>query len=269
MAPHRYDRRAQRRVAIALVALAAAHAWPGSPSAGIVAPSKDRSLEAQFSRSALLSLVVQVRNLAPGHTGSCTGVVLDTATILTAAHCVEGADAGQLTVRTFPGAAVGKAREIILSPDPAEAGKEDFAVIALAQPTLRPAIDVPAPRAVDDTVVQGELIAIGAGAPTMVPVAVRLPGPGRVVRWKDGQTVLTFDESFACPGDSGGPVLARRSVGYVLVGLIVDGWSGGRCSRSWFAPRSAAPAVSIVQVFSARSGWIAKAMLAQRATARP
>ena len=196
---------------------------------------------------ALERLVVQVRTLGE-RPGICSGVLLDRRRVLTAAHCVQGLAPEQVLIRFFSGQAPSGSLKIVRPPETPQRGAPDMALLVLKPPANA---DPPhlAPMAwLDPAAIPADgLVAVSAGAPSFQPHAIALP-PGRLVSWTSGTAVLVFDTSAACPGDSGGPVIASTASGPALVGVIVDGSAQASCAWRWLPKPFAKSAFSIVQL---------------------
>ena len=179
----------------------------------------------------------------------CGGTLVARDRVLTAAHCVQGADPGRVSVRlggrrlAWRGAIFPTTYEEIPSPvhpeDPRASGTvDDIAVLLLEQPVTDVA---PAPLADPAPIVGERSLTLGKGRTQAGP-----SGGSPVVLGADQQVsdgcaaaygptlfraakhLCTLDSTpnaaQACAGDSGGPVMVQRNGSWALAGLVT--WGG-------------------------------------------
>jgi hypothetical protein len=171
--------------------------------------------------------------------GVCSGIVLARDVVLTAAHCVMGANEYRVHYRGpdgSPPALVGTARTVIHPGFRADAIRArrrsiDLALLQLEQEL--PARFVPAVLSTAQPM-QGEAVMVAGygvarerdirstGLLRSAELRVVEPfGPSRIVLWLGGRA-----GSGACEGDSGGPLLLRQAV------VAVTTWSRGESEKN-------------------------------------
>jgi hypothetical protein len=171
--------------------------------------------------------------------GVCSGIVLARDVVLTAAHCVMGANEYRVHYRGpngSPPALVGTARTVIHPGFRADAIRArrrsiDLALLQLEQEL--PARFVPAVLSTTQPM-QGEAVMVAGygvarerdirstGLLRSAELRVVEPfGPSRIVLWLGGRA-----GSGACEGDSGGPLLLRQAV------VAVTTWSRGESEKN-------------------------------------
>ena len=207
-----------------------------------------------------------VRLVVPSMT--CTGALIAEDVVLTAHHCVvERGDKGSFLSGTLSPADIQvelgaqslayssvRARAVVVPPCGEAGGGGDIAFIVLSRkligmPTLNVRLDSP-PRTGEQYTNTG--FGRCATSPGGVTLSMRASGPVKTVG------PLTFGlEASVCPGDSGGPVLARDTgeiVGVVSLSAMDDD------------DRTLAPSI-MARVDRFRSGFAAARMIADGASA--
>jgi trypsin len=152
---------------------------------------------------------------APGAT--CSGALIDSRAVLTAAHCVTDEPLSALIVVAGPRVDGGERVEIErveIHPD-YDGVEADLAVIELATPlthTLRP-------RALEPAQVGSTVRVVGFGADEDATTGSKREGTSRIAEIAATTFSLAPDPALPCHADSGGPVL----VGGEIVGVVAYG----------------------------------------------
>lgn len=215
-----------------------------------------------------------------GASGSCSGVLISSKAVLTAAHCVRSEKAKVRTVKSVrignPGGHTTRAAvaQIHVHPDydprKPEAGS-DLAVLVLKQAVSGHA-PIPVARAADNPTRQGERLTIqGFGATKdgrrlVVSRALREASQeylspfhcfsGPVAKMARTRMCAASTESGVCPGDSGAPAVRRSGEKEVVVGIVSLAIDRKRCAET---------ATTLIRV-SAFADWIAKTTQSGEAT---
>jgi hypothetical protein len=184
----------------------------------------------------------------------CGGALIAPDRVLTAAHCVQGADPGELSVRiggrrhAWHGAIFPRSYREIPSPvapeDPQASGTvDDLAVILLREPVR----DVsPLPVAAPAPVVGEATLTVGHGRTGPGPagpsnaalgaaqtVSAACPSAYGARLFHPDRHLCTLDAtasaSQACAGDSGSPVMVQRNGTWAVAGVVV--WGGETYGR--------------------------------------
>ena len=233
---------------------ATAEATPPAQSSVIPGPS------AHVANQADWQFTVAVRSSI----GLCTGVVVGTTKVLTAAHCLDRPAAmhviaNQVSLRTGGGEMLGVHGFVIAPGWTGRGFASDLAVLTLSTPTTAPPVRLVTPE--EDaayTSVNSALEVAGFGVRnplmwgkpklgllTASPAFVRSSGCGLIYvpatmicdtgprsKWvaTSGRKRRSI-QSVPCAGDSGGPLVARTPTGPALVGLTEAGAVPAKSSR--------------------------------------
>ena len=146
----------------------------------------------------------------------CSGVLVHPYVVLFAAHCgtaVEEVSIGAMSYRT----------EICEAAPSGGSVAGDLAYCFLKSPAASEAVAIPATGCEADAIREGmEITVLGRGLPTMEEQEAQV-----IVQESQDSLVVAGQGVAACPGDSGGPVLARLSSGdqtaQRLIGTISRG----------------------------------------------
>lgn len=224
---------------LTLTGCAAARPTPPVRAAAAAAPSDGRALQFDAPMPITGEHDAVVRLVGPG--SSCTGTLIAEDLVLTANHCVVQRDAtGRLTSRPLdpraltvelggdylPWGHVGI--RAVLAPDCGSVGgAADVAVVVLS----RALVGVPTAtvRLYTEPVIGELLDPVGFGRCSTSPGVKRYLRRGGVVRSFTGETVQL--EAAICPGDSGGPLLARGS-GEVVGVISLSAMDGDEHTRA-------------------------------------
>ena len=207
-------------------------ATPASPS--IVLPSSGPCQASTAARLSLAivngeacdaatsSVVMLVMRRADGAVSRCSGTVIGSQSILTAAHCVSG---NPIEVTVVPGGAAETPAQSFAVHPQYEPGPYplDIAVVTTSRPIGRRAI----PMLVSRNGRVGETgVLVGFGVERIGGSSGELRAAGAAIDFV-GETFLTtrFSASDAatCSGDSGGPLLLSESGTWMLAGVAATG----------------------------------------------
>lgn len=210
-----------------LTPLLLAAALSGSPAHAIVGGSEDRG---PLSRQSVMVL--------SSNGGVCSAVVVARDAVLTAAHCVTGADEHRVHFRDEAGEPVlivpaAKAVHPGYEPNAVEARRRsiDLALVRVPEPlparfgtatlaAVRPAQGAPVTVGGFGLAREGD--AKSTGTFRTAPLKVVEPyGPSRILLWTQGSGAVG-----ACQGDSGGPMASGEAV------VAITSWSSPARGKS-------------------------------------
>jgi secreted trypsin-like serine protease len=177
------------------------------------------------------AVVVVIKNLPDGSSGLCTGTLLTSNQVLTAAHCLEGA----ASINVYYGATTDKFSILTgstwtIHPNYARASNgrltNDVGVINLNRPLNLPAIPVLAssPAKVGQQAsIFGYGVSVGGGE-----VDGQLRSGTMTIAGVDAETIQAVYDSASsdvCSGDSGGPLIVKLGEQQVIAGTTSYGSS--------------------------------------------
>jgi len=168
----------------------------------------------------------------------CTGTLVSSTKVLTAAHCFKDVPASKVTTATFvigtdpmaPGISVPLASKSVHPGFSGTLGVNDVAIITLSEPIE----DVlPVVLSSDDSGLVGQsitLVGYGRTANPQTKPGIRRETDVPVILVDNNKIRYDFQGHGACHGDSGGPAFYQGSSGAVQVGVTSGGATSGDCN---------------------------------------